>query len=78
MSSETGVNAKRHLSFVKIDTKDVILKTMVSDVNSFELAGNGEKILVVMGKNYHMLDAGTSKVSDLSKSEPSCCYAEVF
>jgi tricorn protease len=69
VSSETGVNAKRHLSFVKIDNKDVSLKTMVSEVNSFELVGNGEKILVRKGKNYHMLDAGTSKVSDLSKSK---------
>jgi tricorn protease len=69
MSSETGVNAKRHLSFVKIDNKDVSLKTMVSEVDSFELAGNGDKILVRKGLNYHMLDAGITKVSDLSKSK---------
>ena len=68
MSSETGVNAKRHLSFVKIDNEDVSLKRMVSDVNSFELAGNGEKILIRKGRSYHMIDAGTSKISDLSKS----------
>lgn len=69
MSSETGVGAKSHLSFVKIDTKEVGLKTMVSAVNSFEISGNGEKILVRKGKNYHMLDAGIAKVSDLSKSK---------
>jgi tricorn protease len=69
MSSETGVDAKSHLSFVKINSKEVHLETMVSDVNSFETTGNGEKILVRKGKNYHMLDAGIAKVSDLSKSK---------
>ena len=69
MSSETGVNAKRHLSFVKIDNKDVDLKTLVSDVNSFELSGNREKILVRKGRSYHMIDAVTSKVSDVSKNK---------
>lgn len=69
MSAETGLNAKRHLSFVKIENEDISLKTMVSEVNSFELAANGEKILVRKGSNYHMFDAGTSKVSDLSKSK---------
>lgn len=69
ISSETGINAKKHLSVVKIDNKDVSLKTMVREVNSFELAGNGEKILVRKGRSYHMIDAGTSKVSDLSKSK---------
>ena len=69
LSSETGVNAKRHLSFVKIGNEDVALKTLVSDVNSFELSGNGKKILVRKGRSYHMIDAGTSKVSDLSKNK---------
>ncbi|AFU67687.1 tricorn protease [Psychroflexus torquis ATCC 700755] len=69
MSSETGVNAKSHLSFVKIDTKDISLKTMVSDVNSFEITGNGEKILVKKEQSYYMIHAGTEKVSDLSKSK---------
>ena len=69
MSSETGVNAKRHLSFVKIDNKDIDLKTLVSEVNSFELSGNREKILVRKGRIYYMIDAGTSKVSDVSKNK---------
>ncbi|MEP0265517.1 S41 family peptidase [Dokdonia sp.] len=68
-SSETGVNAKRHLSFVKIDNKDVSLKTMVNEINSFELTSNGKKILVRKGRNYHMIDAGISKVSNLSESK---------
>ena len=69
MSSETGVNAKRNLSFVKIDNEDLELRTFVSDVNSYELSGNGEKILVRKGKSYYVIDAGTSKVSDISKNK---------
>lgn len=69
IASETGVDAKKHLSFVKIGNEDVSLKTMVDDVTRFELAGNGEKILLSKGKNFYMLDAGTSKVSQLSDSK---------
>lgn len=69
MSRETGINAKTHLSVVKIDNKDVKLKTMVSEVNGFELAGKGEKILIRKQGNYYMIKAGTEKVSDLSKSK---------
>jgi tricorn protease len=69
MSSDTGVKAKSHLSFVKIDNEDVSLKTMVSEVDGFELAGNGEKILLKKGPSYHMIEAGTSEVTDLSKSK---------
>ena len=69
MSSVTGVNAKRNLSFVKIDNEDLELRTLVSDVNSYELSGNGEKILVRKGKSYYVIDAGTSKVSDISKNK---------
>ncbi|RLD19795.1 MAG: protease, partial [Bacteroidetes bacterium] len=69
MSADTGVNAKSHLSVVKIGNEDVKLKTMVSEVNGFELTGNGEKILVRKGRSYYMIKAGTGKVSDLSKSK---------
>ena len=67
LSRETGLNAKSHLSFVKIDNEDIDLDVMVSEVNAFELTMNGEKILLKKGSSYYMLDAGTSKVSDLSE-----------
>jgi tricorn protease len=69
MSEETGLDAKKHLSYVKIDNEDVSLKTMVSEVDGFELARNGEKVLIKKGLNYYMIDAGTAKVSDLSESK---------
>lgn len=69
MSKETGVDAKSHLSFVKIDNKDISIKTMANGVSSFEMTADGKKLLVRKAKNYFMVDAGTSKVSDLSKSK---------
>jgi tricorn protease len=69
ISSETGVDAKRNLSVVKIDNKDTKIITMISDINGFELTGKGEKILVRKGQNYYMIDAGTDEVKDLSKSK---------
>lgn len=69
MSRETGVNAKSHLSVVKIDNKEIKLKPILSEVNSFELAEKGEKILVRKGRNYYMIKAGTEKINNLSKSK---------
>lgn len=66
MSGETGVNAKTHLSFIKIGNEDVKIKEMVSGINSYDLTQDGKKLLIRKGSNYYMADAGTSKVSDLS------------
>ena len=69
MASETGINAKTHLSVVKIGNEDVKLKTMVEDARSFRLTGDGKKILLRQKSNYYMIDAGTGKVSDLSSNK---------
>ncbi len=71
MSGETGLGAKRHLSVVKIDNEDVELKTMVKDISSFELAMNGEKILVNQRRNYYMINAGTSPVNSMGDNKIS-------
>jgi len=69
ISSETGVDAKSHLSVIKIDNEKVELKTMVKDVNGFELTGNGEKILLRKKRDYYMVEAGIGEVNELSKSK---------
>ena len=69
MSSGTGVNSKTNLSVVKIGNEDIKLKTMVDGVRSFNLTGNGEKILVRKGSNFYMINAGTGKVSDLNSNK---------
>lgn len=69
MSSETGINAKRHLSLVKIDNKDVKVMTMIKDVRGFELTGNGKSILVSKDRNYYLVKAGTAAITDLAKNK---------
>ena len=69
VSTDTGIDAKSHLSFVKIDNEEVAIKTMVSEIKGFELTGNGEKILIRKESSYYMIDAGTSKANDLGESK---------
>lgn len=69
ISSETGLNAKSHLSLIKIGNEDVEIKRMVSDVNGYELTADGEKILVSKQPNYYMVEAGTNEIKDVSKSK---------
>lgn len=69
MSKETGVKAKSHLSFIKIENEDIKLKKMVDEIDQFELTGNGEKILIKKKSNYYMVDAGTDEISDLSENK---------
>jgi len=68
-TSSTGVHSKTHLGVVKIDNKDVKLKTMVEGIRSFKMTSDRKKILVRKGSNYYMIMAGTEKVSDLSDSK---------
>jgi len=69
MTRETGVKAKSHLSVVKIANKDIEVKTMVKDVNGFELTSDGKKLLVRKKTDYYIIDAGTGKVDDISKNK---------
>ncbi len=69
MSKETGLKADSHLSFVKINNEDVELGTLVADADRFELAANGEKILIRKGKKYYMVESGTDEITDLSEHE---------
>jgi tricorn protease len=67
LSSGTGVDAKTNLNVVKISNENVKLKTLAEGIRSFSLTGNGEKILLRKKNNFYMIDAGTSKISELSK-----------
>ncbi|MEP0987668.1 S41 family peptidase [Ekhidna sp.] len=65
-SQETGVGAKSHLAVVKITNEDPEVKTMVSDVNQFDMTTDGKKLMVSKQRNFYIVDAGTGPVSDLS------------
>jgi len=69
MTGETGVNAKTHLGVVRISNENVNLKTIVEDISSFNLTGDGKKILVRKQNNFYMIGADTVKVSNLSNKK---------
>lgn len=67
--STTGINSTTSLGVVKISSEDPKLKTIVDGVGSFQLTGNGKKLLIRKGRNLYMPDAGTGKISDLNSSK---------
>jgi len=66
MSRETGVDAKSHLNFVKIDNEDVEIKNLVNDVSDFKLTADGKKLLIHKGKDYYMVEAGSKAIDKLN------------
>ncbi len=69
VSRETGIDAKTHLAMVKITNEDPKVETILEEINSFELTENKEKILVRKQGNYYMIEASTSKISDLNSKK---------
>ncbi|MEQ9404860.1 MAG: S41 family peptidase [Cyclobacteriaceae bacterium] len=63
LSSETGVDAKTHLMAIKIGNEKIELNTVAEDIWSFQMSGNGEKILARRRNNYYMVEAGTGKAN---------------
>jgi tricorn protease len=68
-SRETGIGAKTNLHFVKIENKYPEIKKMASDIRYFEMSGNGKKLLINKSRNFYVVSAGTSAVSDLSDNK---------
>jgi tricorn protease len=62
---ESGPNADTHLMAVEIDN-DAEPVTVVEDVGSVEMSGNGKKLLVRKGGNFHVIDAKASKANSLA------------
>jgi tricorn protease len=69
MTRETGLNAKTHLGVLKIENRDAKLKTVVENINNFEISANGENILIQKKSNFYMIDAGTGKENDLDEKK---------
>jgi len=67
VARDTGFNAKNHLRQLEITHKDPKPKTLVEDLGSYELSGDGKKLLVRKGDNFFVIssDAGApAKLDD--------------
>ena len=60
VASDTGFGAKSHLRQLEITHKDPKPKTLVEDLGSYELSGDGKKLLVRKGDSFFVIasDAG--------------------
>lgn len=67
VARDTGFNAKNHLRQLEITAKEPKAKTLVEDLTSYELSGDGKKLLVRKGDNFYVIasDAGApAKLDD--------------
>ena len=60
LSSETGLEAKQHLMALDIKSDPGDPARLVEDVRSYELSGDGKKLLVRKADDLHVIDAGAS------------------
>ncbi|MTI38285.1 S41 family peptidase [Fulvivirga lutimaris] len=68
-SRETGVGAKSHLSFIKIDNEDVAIKTMTDNIRGFDLTADGKKLLISKNGSFYMSSAGTSEIGNINNDK---------
>lgn len=64
---DVGFNAKSHLKQLEITDKDPKPKTLVEDVNSHELSGDGKKLLIRKGDAFHVIAADAAAPAKLEK-----------
>jgi tricorn protease len=60
---------KRALKGAKITNEDFEVKTLLEDVNSVELSGDGKRILVRKDEDVYVIDAAPASVDDLDKTK---------
>ena len=65
VSGETGLEAKQHLMALDIKSDPGEPVRLVEDVRSYELSGDGKKLLVRKGDDLHVIDAGSSAGASL-------------
>lgn len=56
-ANETGFAGRTHLKQLEITNKEPKAKTLVEDITSFQLSGDGKKILVRKGESFHVIAA---------------------
>ena len=60
-----GFDAKPHLKQLEITNKDPKPKTLVEDIRSYELSGDGKKLLVRKGEAFHVIAADAAAPAKL-------------
>lgn len=67
-SRGSGAGAKNDLMALKVSNDASEPVVVVDDIRSFEISGNGRKLLVRKGQGFHVIDARAAKVGNLADS----------
>ena len=67
--SEVGFGSKTKLVALEIKNKDITPKTLLDEVNGYDLTRDGKKLMVQKSSDIYVIDASTSPPSDLPKSK---------
>ena len=67
--SEAGFGSKTKLVALEIKNKDITPKTLLDEVNGYDLTRDGKKLMVQKSGDIYIIDASTSPPSDLPKSK---------
>lgn len=78
LAQASGLSAPSHLKAVQITRGDAALNEIASDIHSFEMSQNREKLLIKKGQSYYMVHAGTGAVSLTSPIDLSGCKFSYF
>lgn len=65
LARDTGFEPKSHLRQVEITHKDPKPKTLVEEITSYELSGDGKKLLIRKGSNFHVIASDASAPAKL-------------
>jgi len=66
---EMSLNGKRHLKVLEIKNTDIEIKTLLKEIDDYEISYDGKKIMVQKKQQIYIVDAGTSAPTELDKSK---------
>ena len=67
--SEASFGSKTKLVALEVKNKDIAAKTLIDDVNGYDMTRDGKKLMVAKSGEYYIIDASTSPPSELAKSK---------
>jgi tricorn protease len=69
MDREMSLNGKRHLKVLEIKNNDVEMKTLLNEIDDYELSYDGKKIMAQKQQQIYIVDAVTAAPTELDKSK---------
>jgi tricorn protease len=68
-SGETPIGGKRNLVALDITNKEPKPKTLVEDIRTYELSGDGKKLMVRKGEDFYVIDSSSDAAAKLDDKQ---------